>query len=84
MSPCSTKITDEGFSYTVCGEVSDEYESTPRSGDYYHAAATYWTNGFLNTLTGPGQYSNNHGVDGEGRVYSAGGGVNLASTTYSR
>lgn len=83
VSPCSTKITDEGFSYTVRGEVSDEYESTPHSSGYYHAAATYWANGVLNTLTGPGQYSNNYGVDGEGRVYSAGGGVNLASTTYN-
>jgi len=61
----------------------DEYESTPHSGGYYHTAATYWANGVLNTLTGPGQYSNNYGVDGEGRIYSAGGGVNLASTTYN-
>ena len=83
VSPCSSKITDEGFSYTVRGEVSDEYESTPHSGGYYHAAATYWANGVLNALTGPGQYSNNYGLDGEGRVYSAGGGLALASTTYN-
>ncbi|MFZ0462078.1 MAG: hypothetical protein WBD23_02440 [Candidatus Acidiferrales bacterium] len=28
-STCSSKITDEGFSYSLRGEVSDVYESTP-------------------------------------------------------
>ncbi len=84
VSPCSSKITDEGFSYTVRGEVSDEYESTPHSGGYYHAAATYWANGVINSLTASTGYATNYNVDGEGRVYSAGpGGNQLATTTYN-
>ena len=80
---CS-KITDEGFSYTVRGEISDEYQMTPHSGGYYHAAATYWANGVVNTLTGAGTYATNYNLDGEGRVLSAGpGGNELASTTYN-
>lgn len=86
VSPCSTKITDEGFSYTVRGEVSDEYESTPHSGGYYHAAATYWANGVLQNLTAANGYAAYYTVDGEGRIYSAsgaGGASELASTTYN-
>lgn len=83
-SSCTTKLTDEGFSYTVRGEVSDEYQSTPDSTGYYHASATYWANGVINTLTGAAGYSTNYNVDGEGRIYSAGtGGNQLASTTYN-
>ncbi len=84
VSPCSTKITDEGFSYTVRGEVSDLYESTPHSGGYFHSAATYWANGVINSLTASTGYATNYNVDGEGRVYSAGAGGNqLANTTYN-
>ena len=84
VSPCSSKITDEGFSYTARGEESDEYESTPHSGGYYHATATYWANGVINSLTASTGYATNYNVDGEGRVYSAGpGGNQLASTTYN-
>jgi RHS repeat-associated protein len=75
--------TDIGLSYTARGEVSDEYESTPNSGGYYHSAASYWANGAINTLSGAGGYSTSYGVDGEGRVYSAGGGTQLTSTTYN-
>ena len=84
VSPCSTKITDEGFSYTVRGEASDVYESTPHSGGYFHSAATYWANGVIQNLTASTGYTTNYNVDGEGRVYSAGSGGNqLASTTYN-
>ena len=85
VSPCSSKITDEGFSYTARGEISDEYESTPHSAGFYHAAATYWANGVLDALTGAGTYSNSYNVDGEGRVFSAKGTstTHLASTTYN-
>jgi len=76
---CS-KITDEGFSYTVRGEVSDEYESTPHSGGYFHSAATYWANGALQNLSAP-MYGVSYNVDGEGRVYSATGA--LTSTIYN-
>jgi len=48
-SSCSPRLTDEGFSYTKRGEVSDVWESTPHSGGYYHSSATYWPNGVLNS-----------------------------------
>lgn len=77
-------ITDEWFSYTARGEVSDDYESTPHSGGYYHATATYWANGVLSTLNATNGYATNYNVDGEGRIYSAGpGGNQLASTVYN-
>jgi RHS repeat-associated protein len=80
-----TKVTDEGFSYTVRGEVSDVYESTPNSGGYYHTNATYFANGALDVLSGitggPWTYT----VDGKGRPYSAvNGSTNLVSSvTYN-
>jgi RHS repeat-associated protein len=86
-SPCTTKITDLGFSYTARGEVSDVYESTPHSSGYYHVAASYWANGRLNQLSGlSGLPTITYNVDGEGRVYSASAssGQNpLASTAYN-
>ncbi|HKV79530.1 MAG TPA: RHS repeat-associated core domain-containing protein [Candidatus Sulfotelmatobacter sp.] len=82
VSPCTSKITDEGFSYTARGEVSDVYESTPHSGGYYHASASYWVNGVLQNLNAPA-FGMSYAVDGEGRVYSAGGGSSLGSTTYN-
>ena len=79
---CSTctKITDIGLSYTVRGETSDLYESTPHSGGYNHSYATYWANGLLDGLGGPLSYGTYYSPDGEGRVYSAGGGTELTST----
>ena len=70
-STCTTKLTDVGFSYTVRGEPSDVWQSTPNSGGYYHLSATYWANG------APNQLGNNitslpsftFAVDGEGRPY---------------
>ena len=86
-SPCSTKITDLGFSYTVRGESSDVYESTPHSGGYYHVTAAYWPNGALNQLSNlTGLPTITYNVDGEGRLYSASAasGQNpLTSTTYN-
>jgi RHS repeat-associated protein len=80
----SSIITDEWFSYTVRGEVSDLYESAPHSGGYYHTAATYWANGALNLLTAPGGYSAAYNLDGEGRVYSTAPSVGaLNSTIYN-
>jgi RHS repeat-associated protein len=85
---CSTKLTDLGFSYTVRGETSDVYESTPNSGTYYHASQTYWANQTTYQLTG------NIGLpttitytpDAEGRIntVSATSGQNpVSSTAYS-
>lgn len=85
-SPCTTKATDMGLSYTIRGENSDVYESTPNSGAfYYHTAQTYWAN------RGPYQLSGNlglpttitYGVDAEGRLntVSAASGQNPVSAT---
>ena len=81
----SSKIVDEGFGYSARGELTDVYESTPHSGGYYHASATYMANGALNSLSGIGQQAYTYGVDGEGRPYSAAQGSTtfVASTTYN-
>ena len=64
-----TKITDEGFSYTVRGEPSDIYESTPNSGGYYHVAEQYWANGAAKQLSGLSSLPTfTYTPDGEGRV----------------
>ncbi len=82
-----TRVTDEGFSYTARGEMSDVYESTPNSGGYYHTNATYFANGALATLGGiPGQASWTYTPDGKGRPYSAiqGSSTNMVSSvTYN-
>ncbi len=86
-SPCTTKLTDIGLSYTARGETSDLYESTPHAGGYYHANQTYWENGVAKQLSGlAGMPTITYNVDGEGRVYSAtaSSGQNpLSSTTYN-
>ena len=85
---CTSKLTDIGLSYTVRGEVSDSYESTPNSGTYYHIAQSYWAN------RGPYQLSGNVGLpttvtyapDGEGRTgtVSASSGQNpVLATAYN-
>jgi len=64
-----SKSTDEGFSYTTRGELSDAYQSTPHSGGYYHTSASYLANGALLSLNGiPGYTGLTYGVDGEGRL----------------
>ncbi len=83
-SPCTSKTTDLGFSYTVRGQVSDVYESTPHSTTYYHVTASYWANGAPNVLSNlTGLPTITYGVDGEGRLYSASAssGQNPLSTT---
>ena len=51
-SPSGTKITDEGFSYTARGEVSDVYQLTPHSSPaYYHVSQSYWPHGSPSTLS---------------------------------
>ncbi len=86
-SPCSTKLTDEGFSYTARGQISDIYEYTPHSGGYYHINETYWANGAADQISGlSGLPTITYNVDGEGRTYSANAssGQNpLSSTTYT-
>jgi RHS repeat-associated protein len=87
-SPCSSKLTDIGLSYTVRGETSDVYESTPNSGGfYYHSTQTYWANRGLNQLTGNLALPTiTYGPDGEGRIktVSASSGQNpVSGTTYN-
>jgi RHS repeat-associated protein len=93
-SPCSSKITDVGLSYTARGETSDVYESTPHSGGYYHVPASYWANGGPNKLNAlsngnpslPGLPTFAYGADGEGRptTVTAGSGQNpVTGTTYN-
>lgn len=80
-------ITDEWFSYTAVGKVSDVYESTPDSGGYYHVNETYWANGAPNIISGlTGLPTTTYGVDGEGRIYSASassGQSPLSSSSYN-
>lgn len=92
----STQYTDEWFSYSPRGELTDLYEKTRNSGStYYHTTTAYWPNGTLQTLSGipsvPTLYygaSNNGGagLDSEGRLTQvlAGSGQNpVTAVTYS-
>jgi RHS repeat-associated protein len=86
---CASKCTDEGFSYTARGELTDVYELTPHSPtSYYHVSQTHWPNGAPNVLAGniglPTSIT--YGVDGEGRTNttSASSGQNpVTSTSYN-
>ena len=85
---CSTKKTDLGFGYSVRGEVTDTYESTPHSSGYYHAAVAFWPNGGPETLSGSitGLPTISYGVDAEGRtsIVSASSGQNpVTASTYN-
>ena len=86
-SSSGTKITDLGFSYSLRGEVSAVYESTPHSGGYYNMNATYWPNGALNQIGGlPTLPTLTYTPDGEGRpaIVTASGGQNpVSATTYN-
>jgi hypothetical protein len=59
------------------GEVSDVYQSSPHSGDYYHVNQTYWPHGAafqlsqligLPTISNGGTIGSTVGLDGEGRI----------------
>ena len=88
-SPCTTKLTDIGLSYTVRGETSDVYEATPNSGTYYHVAQSYWANYMPNQLTGniglPATIT--YSPDSQGRVNSlsasSGQSPVISSTVYN-
>ncbi len=81
-----SKITDLGLVYSVRGEVTEIWESTPNSGGYYHPTAAYWANGGLETLWMSGLPSISYGADGEGRTsaVSASSGQNpVTSAAYA-
>lgn len=67
----TSKITDQGFSYTARGEISDFYQSTPSSGGYYHISQTYWPSGVPDQLGSNivGFPTFTYLPDGEGRVF---------------
>jgi RHS repeat-associated protein len=50
--PVTAPITDEWFSYTARGEVSDVYQSTPHSRGYYDVKQSYWEHGLPKQLSG--------------------------------
>jgi hypothetical protein len=62
-------LTAEWFSYDKDGNITDIWELTPHSGQYYHSIATYYGNGKVNTLqlASPSVYTLTWGLDGEGR-----------------
>ena len=68
-------LTDEWFSYSARGEVTDTWQSTPNSGGYYHLQNSYAANGPVSSRVGylgaglTSQFSNSFGYsfDGEGR-----------------
>jgi RHS repeat-associated protein len=80
-------ITDEWFSYTPRGEISDKYQSSPNSAGYYHEILTYWASGATKQISGlPSLPTFTYGVDGEGRLKSvtASTGQNpLSSASYN-
>lgn len=88
-SNCSTTLlTDFWFSYDADGNVTDQWESTPSSGQYYHSVATFFGNGVVNTLqlASPNLYTMTYGIDGEGRlssVKSSGTQSYVTGTTYN-
>jgi RHS repeat-associated protein len=61
-------ITDEWFSYDKDGRATTQWQSTPHSGAYYEAVASY-TGPALTAvqLANPGLYTMTYGLDGEGR-----------------
>lgn len=65
----NTLITDEWFSYDTDGHVTDMWEMTPHSGQYYHSLAAYAANGAITSLqlASPSLYTMTYGLDGAGR-----------------
>jgi RHS repeat-associated protein len=86
-SPCSTKITDIGLSYSARGEPYALWESTSHSSGYNLVGEYYWANRATNRIVNYFAMPNiTYGVDGEGRINTAsdsGGVTILSSTTYN-
>jgi RHS repeat-associated protein len=64
-----TLITDEWFSYDKDGRMTDMWELTPNSTQYYHSTAAFAANGAVTSLqlASPSLYTLTYGLDGEGR-----------------
>ncbi len=65
-----TLTTDEWFGYDKDGHITDMWEKTPNSNQYYHSTATFFGNDSVNVLTlaSPSLLSATYGLDGEGRL----------------
>lgn len=74
----TSKTTDIGFVYSVRGELTEIWESTPNSGGYYHPTAAFWPNGTLSGVWISKIPAISYGADGEGRIstVSASSGTN--------
>jgi RHS repeat-associated protein len=72
--PCTSIITDEGYSYDARGLLSDYYQKSQHSSGYYHLSATRWEDKQIKAVSGVGLptitfgASDGSGLDGEGRV----------------
>jgi RHS repeat-associated protein len=64
----TTLLTDEWFSYDKDGRAATQWESTPHSGTYYEAIASF-TGPVLTSvqLANPSLYTMTYGLEGEGR-----------------
>jgi RHS repeat-associated protein len=84
---CTSKITDDGFSYDQRGAMADYYQSSPNSNGYYHLSGTYWEHGAIKTVSGVGLPTITYGgLDGVGRVttVTASSGTNpVSGVTYN-
>jgi RHS repeat-associated protein len=65
----ASMITDEWFSYDKNGRITDEWQKSPHSTQYYHSVATFFENGAVKTLqlASPSLHTVTYGLDGEGR-----------------
>jgi len=79
----SSFLTDEWFSYSARGELTDVYEHTPNSGGYYHTTTSYWPSGALETLSGiPSVPTLTYGLEGEGRYTSVSASSGTSPVSY--
>jgi RHS repeat-associated protein len=90
--PCTSIITDEGYSYDARGLLSDYYQKSSHSSGYYHLSATHWEDKQVKAVTGVGLptitfgASDGSGLDGEGRItkVTASNGTNpVSGVTYN-
>ena len=80
----STQLTDEGFSYSPRGEITDVYQSSPHSGGYYHVSSFYWDNGMLETISGvPGVPTITYGANQGGAPYTVSASSGQNPITYA-
>jgi RHS repeat-associated protein len=80
----ATLITDLWFAYDKDGHPTTQWESTPNSGGYYEATASFFGNGAVDVLTlaSPSITTDTYTLDGEGRWNSMhAGGYQIVSSS---